>query len=147
MFYERGVSLARRNVGLLAYITSNSWLKAAYGKSTRRYFAESHTPLQLIEMGKDVFETAIVDSSILVIREGRDVGTPSFVRAVDLDRLSNREFPPAPEMWGQARPDGDTPWNILSNAGQGIMDKMLAKGTLLKDWDVRINAWHQNWLQ
>ena len=77
-------------------------------KSTRRYFAESHTPLQLIEMGKDVFETAIVDSSILLMREGRDAGTPSFVRAIDLDRLSNRdEFPPAPELWGQARPEGD----------------------------------------
>ena len=139
LFYERGVSLARRNTGLLAYITSNSWLKAEYGKSTRRYFAESHTPLQLLEMGKGVFETAIVDSSILLMREGRDAGTPSFVRAVDLDRLSSDEFPPAPELWGQARPEGDKPWSILSNAGQGIMDKMLTKGTPIKKWDVRIN--------
>ena len=139
LFYERGVSLARRNAGLLAYITSNSWLKAEYGKSTRRYFTESHTPLQLVEMGKDVFETAIVDSSILMMREGRTTGAPSVISAVDLDRLSNGEFPPAPEMWGQARPDGDTAWMILSNAGQSIMDKMLTRGTQLKEWDVRIN--------
>ena len=139
LFYERGVRLARRNTGLLAYITSNSWLKAEYGKSTRRYFTESHTPLQLVEMGKGVFETATVDSSILITREGRDASTPSFVSAVDLDRLSNREFPPASEMWGHARPDGDAQWIILSNVGQSIMDKMMAKGTSLKDWDVTIN--------
>ena len=139
LFYERGVRLSRRNTGLLAYITSNSWLKAEYGKSTRRYFTESHTPLQLIEMGKGVFETATVDSSILMMREGRDKGTTSFVSAIDLDRLSNREFPPASEMWGQARPDGDAQWIILSNVGQSIMDKMMAKGTSLKDWDVTIN--------
>ena len=139
LFYERGVRLARRNTGLLAYITSNSWLKAEYGKSTRRYFTESHTPLQLIEMGRGVFETATVDSSIFMMREGRDKGTTSFVSAIDLDRLSNREFPPASEMWGQARPDGDAQWVILSNVGQSIMDKMMAKGTSLKDWDVTIN--------
>ena len=28
-----------------------SWLKAQYGKSTRRYFAEQHTPLQLVRDG------------------------------------------------------------------------------------------------
>ena len=140
LFYERGMSMAKSNSGLLAYITSNSWLKTKYGKSTRRFFSESHTPLQLLEMGKGVFETAIVDSNILVIREGRDAGTPSFVSAIDLNRLSDSEFPPAPEMWGQAHPNGDAQWIILSKVEQGILDKMLAKGTPLKDWDVTINC-------
>ena len=140
LFYERGMGLAKSQTGLLAYITSNSWLKGQYGKSTRRYFTESHTPLQLIEMGKDVFETAIVDSSILLMREGRNAGAPTTVSAVDLDRLSSDEFPPAPEMWGRACPDDDKPWSVLSNAGQRILDKMLAKGTPLKDWDVGINS-------
>ena len=138
LFYERGMGMAKSNTGLLAYITSNSWMKTEYGKSTRRYFTESHTPLQLVEMGKDVFETAIVDSSILLMREGRNTGAPSVVSEVDLDRLSSDEFPPAPEMWGRARPDGDKPWSVLSNAEQGVVDKMLTKGTPLKDWDVTL---------
>ena len=139
LFYERGVRLAKRNAGLLAYITSNSWLKAKYGKSTRLYLVESHTPLQLIEMGKDVFDTAIVDSSILMTREGRNGGVPPVVSAVDMDRTGGGEFPPAPEMWGQVRPDGDTAWMILSNVEQSIMDKMQTRGTQLKRWDVSIN--------
>ncbi len=138
LFYERGISLAKPSAGLLAYITSNSWLKAEYGKKTRRYFSEKHTPLKLLELGKDVFDSAIVDSSVMLMREGRNGGESSVVSAVDMDRVGD-EFPPAPETWGQARPNGDAPWSILSNADQDILDKMLAKGTPLKDWDVSIN--------
>ena len=66
LFYERGCQMLRPETGILAYITSNSWLKAEYGKSLRRYFAEKHTPLLMLELGKDVFESAIVDSGVLM---------------------------------------------------------------------------------
>ena len=138
LFYERGMNLARRNAGLLAYITSNSWLKAEYGKKTRRYFAEYHTPLQLIEMGKDVFESAIVDSSIMLTGEGKATDTSSAFSAVDMDRQLDNEFPPAPEAWGQVHPQGEAPWSILSRTEQSIMDKMYAVGTPLKEWDIEI---------
>ena len=139
LFYERGCQMLKPSAGLMAYITSNSWLKAAYGKRTRRYLSEKHTPLQLIELGKDVFESAIVDSCILLMRAGRTDEASAVISAVDMDRIGSGEFPPAREMWGQARPDGDAPWSILSNTEQGILDKMLTKGTPLKDWDVTIN--------
>ena len=139
LFYERGASLARQNGGLLVYITSNSWLKAEYGKSTRRYFAENHTPLQLLELGKDVFESAIVDSCILVARADKTEDASAVVSAVDMDRLSSEEFPPAPNLWGQASLDGEKPWSILSHTGQSVMNKILTKGTPLKEWDVNIN--------
>ena len=41
LFYERGCQLLRSSRGLLAYITSNSWLKAEYGKRSRLYLSES----------------------------------------------------------------------------------------------------------
>ena len=70
LFYERGCQVLRPDQGLLAYITSNSWLKAEYGKRLRRYFSQRHTPLRLLDLGKDVFESAIVDSSVLILRKG-----------------------------------------------------------------------------
>ena len=36
LFYERGCQALKPANGLLVYITSNSWLKAEYGKATRR---------------------------------------------------------------------------------------------------------------
>ena len=80
LFYERGCQLLTPQRGMLAYITSNSWLKAEYGKTTRRYFSEQHTPLRLLEMGKDVFENAIVDTSALILREGSGNETCLAVR-------------------------------------------------------------------
>ena len=135
LFYERGCQLLRPQQGILAYITSNSWLKAEYGKATRRYFAERHTPLTLLELGKDVFASAIVDSGVLMLQTG---GSARPFQAVDMDRVKTADVPPALDLWGQVRPSGDAPWSILSATEQSIMDKMLAVGTPLKDWDIAI---------
>ena len=136
LFYERGCQVLRPGQGTLAYITSNSWLKAEYGKPLRRYFAEKHTPLLLLELGKDVFESAIVDSGVLMLRTG---GPAQPFPAVDMDRVKSAEVPPPAELWGQARPDGDAPWSVMSLTEHSILDKLRTKGTPLKDWDVKIN--------
>ena len=140
LFYERGCQLLNSTHGILAYITSNSWLKAEYGKATRRYLAERHTPTLLLEMGKDVFDEAIVDTSVLLLRQGpRDNRDDLAVRAVDIEQLEDSVFPPPTEQWGLTRPNGDAPWSILSKTEQSIMDKMMAAGTPLKEWDIAIN--------
>ena len=136
LFYEKGCQLLTPQRGLIAYITSNSWLKAQYGRSTRRYFAEQHTPLQLLEMGKDVFENAIVDTNILIARSGK---SDAICKAVDMDRLPDKAFPPEENLWGQLRPREERPWSALSAIEQSIMDKMEAIGTPLKEWNVSIN--------
>ena len=97
LFYERGCQMLRPEEGILTYITSNSWLKAEYGKPLRRYFTEEHTPLLLLELGKDVFESAIVDSGVLVLRTG---GAAQRFQAVDMDQVRTAEVPPAPKLWG-----------------------------------------------
>ena len=135
LFYEKGCQLLKPTQGLLAYITSNSWLKAEYGKALRRYFNERHTPLRLLEMGKDVFENTIVDTSVLLLREGNG---NEICHAVDMDKLPTTDFPPDEGFWGQTRLDGEKPWSILSRTEQSVMDKMHARGTPLKDWDIAI---------
>ena len=135
LFYERGCQMLRPGQGILAFITSNSWLKAKYGKASRRYFAEKQTPLLLLELGKDVFESAIVDSGVLMLRSG---GTANPFRAVDMDRVRTAEIPPPADLWGQVRPAGDAPWSVLSLTEHNVFVKMPAKGTPLRDWAVSI---------
>ena len=135
LFYERGSRLLQPGIGTLAYITSNSWLKAKSGGLLRRWFAERHTPLRLIEMGKDVFE-AIVDTGVVLVREG---GSAIPIPAIDVDRLDHDVFPPPDGRWREARPSGDSPWSILSTAQWRVLNKIHSKGTPLKAWDVRIN--------
>ena len=136
LFYEKGCHLLTPQRGLLSYITSNSWLKAEYGKKTRRWFAERHTPLRLLEMGKDVFENAIVDTNILIARSGK---SDEAGKSVDMDRLSDKTFPPTESLWGQLSPHGEKPWSALSAIEQSILDKMEAICTPLKKWNVTIN--------
>ena len=139
LFYERGCQLLKANRGLLAYITSNSWLKAEYGKKLRRYLSENQEPLGLLELGKDVFASAIVDTSVLLLREGNSNG--SFP-GVDVDHLSNGDFPPERSQWGGVRPDAEAPWSILSPVEQSIMDKIQAVGTPLSGVGRQdINSW------
>ena len=140
LFQERGCQLLKTGQGILTYITSNSWLKAEYGKKTRQYLSEQHTPFVLLELGKDVFDEAIVDASVLLLRQGtRNSQKQGAIRAVDIDHLDDSDFPPPAEQWGRARPNGDAPWSILSATEQSVMDKMIAVGTPLKDWDIAIN--------
>ena len=68
LFYERGVQLLN-DKGILCYITSNKWMRANYGASTRQFFAEKTNPLLLIDFGNiQVFETATVDTNILILQ-------------------------------------------------------------------------------
>ncbi len=68
LFYERGMSLLNEK-GILCFITSNKWMRANYGASTRQFFAEKTNPILLIDFGNvQVFETATVDTNILILQ-------------------------------------------------------------------------------
>ena len=134
LFYEKGAE-SLVDGGLICYITSNSWLRANYGKALRQYFYKQHSPLKLLEIGKDIFENTIVDTNILLLRKGRG---SELCQAVDMDRLEQKDFPPDANLWVQMRPQSEKPWSILSPAEQKIKDKIEAVGTPLKDWDVNI---------
>ena len=136
LFCERGLKLLAKG-GHLAYITSNSWLKAKYGEKMRDYLSTAHTPRLLLEVGKDVFDNAIVDTSILLVQQGRDESLQR-VPAVDVDSLADKQFPPAKSQFGSLYFGGKKPWVSLSPIERSIMDKMMEVGTPLKEWDISI---------
>ena len=135
LFYERGCGLLVPDTGTLAYITSNSWLRAEYGKLLRRWFIGRHTPLSLIEMGKDVF-AAIVDTAVLIVRNGK--AWSLTCRAVDVDQTPDGGFPPPEGDWGTLQLEGERPWIALSSVERTVMEKMEAVGTPLRQWDITI---------
>ena len=70
LFYERGWQLLKDN-GHLCYITSNKWMRAGYGEATRKFFAEKTDPHLLIDFaGEKIFESATVDTNILLFEKG-----------------------------------------------------------------------------
>ena len=137
LFYELGANILKQK-GLLTYITSNKWMRAAYGESLRKFFAEKTNPLILIDFGgTQIFDTATVDTNILMLsKESNQLKTMAcIVKEKVLNNLSdyfrlhstNSQFISS-ESWG-----------ILSDIEQSIKAKIEAVGTPLKDWDIRIN--------
>ncbi|MCY4358942.1 MAG: Eco57I restriction-modification methylase domain-containing protein [Gammaproteobacteria bacterium] len=142
LFFECGCGLLSDSSSILCYITSNSWLKAEYGKKLRKWLISNFKPLRLIEMGKDVFEEATVDTTILVIRNGgKDTKRTEFP-AVDMDNLQFSSFPPTSNQWIIAQAEEQLPWVLLSPIEKSVLKKMTSTGTPLKDWDIWI--YHEN---
>ena len=84
LFYEKASQLSK-NVGYVCFITSNKWMRAAYGKKLRDYFIRHTQPVQLLDMGPDVFD-ATVDTNILLLQHSTpDVPAAFRVVAIGTD--------------------------------------------------------------
>jgi hypothetical protein len=68
LFYEKSVDLLSKN-GISCFITSNKWMRAGYGEKLRKFFLTQTKPLILFDLGGDVFESATVDSNILICQK------------------------------------------------------------------------------
>ncbi|HPH17570.1 MAG TPA: TaqI-like C-terminal specificity domain-containing protein [Haliscomenobacter sp.] len=90
LFYEQALRLLRDG-GVMAYITSNSWLKTIYGQPLRRYFVQHSTPVALLNFeDAQLFKAAIVETNILLALKGKhNVKT----RAVALSKNTDMDIP------------------------------------------------------
>lgn len=137
LFYERGWQLLKNN-GFLCYITSNKWMRAGYGESTREFFAKNTNPILLIDFaGQKIFESATVDTNILLFSKdkNRQETKACVIKEKVLDNLSVyfRQNANLTEF-----KDSES-WVVLSPIEKQIKEKIEKIGTPLKDWDIRIN--------
>lgn len=136
LFYEKGLSLLNKD-GLLSFITSNKWMRAQYGKKLRNLFVTDNNPLYLIDLGPGIFESATVDSNILLIQKKTN---SHHLRAVEInDRKSdNLDYSFKNNSIAIDYEKNDS-WIILNEIEQGIKQKIESVGIPLKDWNININ--------
>ena len=136
MFYEKALELLKDN-GVFAFITSNKWMRAVYGSKLRNYFVENSNPLLLIDLGAGIFDSATVDTNILISEKAQNAHQ---LRAVTLsaDEVENMS-----DYVKQNVVDIDyrldEPWTILSAIEHSIKKKIESVGTPLKEWNIKIN--------
>ena len=138
LFYEKG-NMLLRNKGVLTFITSNKWMRANYGKLTRKYFAEKTNPLQIVDFGGyKVFESATVDTNILIFEKAKNKKSTTackikndFVSDTNISKYVNNNSVTLNRL-------SEESWIIASNEEQRIKDKIEKIGTPLKDWDISI---------
>ena len=132
LFYEKGINLLKQSSGYACFISSNQWMRVASGKALRK-FIENQNPVKLVNLGAGVFDNVTVNTNVLLINRS---SRKADLKASDL-RLAIHQFPPT--EWTQINPAKGKDWVILHNKAQLIKDRMEAKGTQLKEWDISIN--------
>ncbi|MGI5060768.1 Eco57I restriction-modification methylase domain-containing protein [Treponema denticola] len=137
LFYEKGIALLRKD-GHLCYITSNKWMRAGYGETSRKYFAEQTQPKILIDLaGEKVFENATVDVNILLLQKAAYTQNTYALRG-GLECLKDRSGLAKQAVQAIKFPKNGNNWVILSDIEQRIKQKIEAVGTPLKEWNIKI---------
>ena len=140
LFYEKANQLLKNN-GHVCFITSNKWMRAGYGKKLRDYFVTLTQPIQLLDMGPDVFD-ATVDTNILLFQKTvSDV--PDAFRGVSLGADFDKQTGSIAQYLSDngatmEMPAKGEPWAILSSAELNLKRKIEDVGVQLKDWDINI---------
>ena len=140
LFYEKANQLSN-NAGYTCFITSNKWMRAGYGKKLRDYFVTLTQPIQLLDMGPDVFD-ATVDTNILLF-QNTGVDDSANFRAVSIGADFNSQASDLPQYLSDNGrtmevPAKGEPWAILSPAELTLKQKIEDVGKPLKDWDINI---------
>ena len=140
LFYEMGMRLLQPGA-LLSFITSNGWMKSAYGKSLRTLITERYHPSHLIDFaGYKVFDSATVDVNILSIINSHTLSQETTACSIkkdefEIEKLSDYVQTNAVISCFQSAES----WSILSDIERSIKAKIEAAGVPLKDWDIQIN--------
>ena len=140
LFYEKGYRLLR-NQGLLAFITSNKWMRAGYGKKMRQFLL-NHTAIeQLIDFGDSpIFTEATTYTNILLFEKGANKSaipkawdlSSAYRKATSLDQMLTASPVGVPVMMDDA-------FIIIPPEFARIKERIEHVGTPLKQWDITIN--------
>jgi adenine-specific DNA-methyltransferase len=142
LFYEKGVQLLKPK-GILCYITSNKWMRANYGASTRQFFVEKTYPLLLIDFGSvQVFETATVDTNILFLQnkpkakkhETKQTFAVRFTKDFDLANQSINDF--INENGYHLTALNQNTWVVGERDIYNIKEFVEKQGVELKNWKI-----------
>jgi hypothetical protein len=123
--------------GVLAFITSNKWLKAGYGAKLRTHLAKSTTVHHLIDFGDlPVFQGTIAYPLITIASMGKTEGGPVFTDVQSLDA-------PYPDVALMIRENGVTlpsdavsgeTWTLANDETRRKLDLMRSRGIPLGEY-------------
>jgi type I restriction-modification system DNA methylase subunit len=140
LFYEQGIKLLKPK-GLLCYITSNKWMRAAYGEKIRGFLSQKSNPLLLVDFGGiQIFESATVDTNVILIQKeyNKEQTTSIIINKENKSSLKNlSDF--VQQYSCKISFNTSDSWVILSPIEISIKNKIEAIGTPLKDWNISIN--------
>ena len=151
-FYERSFNILKTG-GFSCFITSNKWMRAKYGQKLREFLKSKTFIKDIVDFGgHKVFESATVDTNILLFQKPEASDRPSYIPLNIKDNsigiLSiksdfNKEY----DLYDYFKKNGlevkqaSLDLNCFTFGNDAVMNikaKIEKIGTPLKDWDVKI---------
>lgn len=124
-FFELGIELLNKKSGVLSYITSNSFIKAEYGKPLRSYITKRRALAKLINVEEtQLFEAAQVNTSILFASASQPA-TVDIVSAVyDSKSLDFEDWVTAESRQISSSRFTGSPWILADQETLDLLAKM-----------------------
>jgi len=150
-FYEKSWNILKDG-GFSCFISSNKWLRAKYGEKLREFLKLKSAIVDIIDFaGHKVFESATVDTNIILFQKLKQENIPSYmpvvidntINALNIQSDFNKEY----DLYDYFEKNGleikqaslDTNCFTFENdAVMNLKAKIEKIGTPLKDWDVKI---------
>ena len=150
LFYERSLNLIGKS-GVVSLITSNKWMRAGYGASTREYFYNNANVFKIIDLGAGRFQSATVDVNIIFygrILQDKAEGERLFdavnykydLEYLNLIRINEQEASTmgATLLSETVAANLDKEWVVMNKVERSIFEK-INKHKALKDFGISIN--------
>lgn len=135
-FYRRGFDLLCPG-GVLAYISSNKFMRTGYGAKTRKLLAREGELRAVIDFGEQPVFGASVDSAIVVVQKPKGKNKPKAFKAVAIK--DKEEIPLAGQILadrGESYFPSDLPddgWLFESSLIRNVLEQMVKAGKRLDD--------------
>ena len=141
LFYEWCMSLLRKG-GYLTFITTNSWMRAEYGRKLQKFFEGNDVnPMMLIDFFTfQVFRDVTVRTNILMLQKAENqnrlmcctVNDNKTFRLKDLGKFCE-------ENKKERSFRGKSPWVFVDEEKESFVNAVKAQGTPLEKWNIKIN--------
>ena len=141
LFYEWCVSLLRKG-GYLTFITTNSWMRADYGKKLQKFFEGSDVnPMMLIDFFTfQVFRDVTIRTNILMLQKAENQDKLMCCTVEDDKTFKLKELGRFYEENKQQRQFmGKSPWVFIDEEKEAFVNTVREQGQTLAEWDVKIN--------
>ena len=141
LFYEWCTSLLCQG-GYLTFITTNSWMRADYGKKLQKFFESGDVnPLMLMDFFTfQVFRNVTIRTNILMLQKTENKNRLMCCVVDDNKEFKLKEVGKYFHEHETAHTFiGKSPWVFLDDRKEAFVSAVKAQGVPLAEWDVKIN--------
>lgn len=139
-FYEKGYDLLKDN-GILAFISSNKWMRAKYGENLRKFLKEKTILKELIDFGGYKVFDATVDTNIIIFEKGKVQDKNEFWYLNVENDFDGKDIVEYFNRKGNVIEQADlsdSAWTLADDKVLALKKKIENIGKPLKDWNVKI---------